>query len=184
MVPQEEMLSSVSLASDASAIHMTGNTISELALALFWSHPSSIYFFPDEILGPVVTSNQLSRNARITMSDNKLGRLRVIASPLAINFPVVGKVHGAVLSHNTVGPWIRTFNPNIVVLKLLSNLSQIVFESQVWCRSTYSWLQLRKYSKLRSIQDRLFIYERHSPIAHPVAYTAPADTSPLTRCQR
>ena len=32
---QEEMLSSMSLTSDASAIHVAGNTIGELALALF-----------------------------------------------------------------------------------------------------------------------------------------------------
>jgi len=64
----EEILSSASLASDGPAIHMTGNTI-------------------DEIIGPVVTNNKLSGNARITMSSNKFG-----------------KVHGAVLSHNTVGP--------------------------------------------------------------------------------
>ena len=58
------MLSSVSLASDASTIHMTGNTIGELALV------------------------------------------------------VVGKMHGAVLSHNTVGPWIGTsnLNPDTIVL--------------------------------------------------------------------
>lgn len=62
----EEML--LSLASDAPAIHMTGNTI-------------------DEILGPAATNNQLGRNARITMTNNKFG-----------------KVHGAVLSHNMVGP--------------------------------------------------------------------------------
>ena len=35
--------------------------------------------------------------------------------PLAINILVVGKVHGAVLSHNTVGLWIRTSNQDAVV---------------------------------------------------------------------
>jgi len=64
----DEILSSASITSDASAIYMTGNTI-------------------DEIIGPVATNNQLSGNARITMSSNKFG-----------------KVHGAVLSHNTLGP--------------------------------------------------------------------------------
>lgn len=59
MAPQEEMLSSISLALDASVIHMTGNTIGELALALI-HHP---FIFADEIIGPVVTNNQLRRNA-------------------------------------------------------------------------------------------------------------------------
>ena len=82
MVPQEKMVSSVSLTSDASAIYMTGNTIGKSALASsdesdLIHHP---FIFADEIIGPVVTNNQLSGNARITMSGNKFGRLCVIVS--------------------------------------------------------------------------------------------------------
>jgi hypothetical protein len=87
---------------------MAGNIIGDSALARCSDRihliPSSIRIFADEILGPAITNNQLNRNARITMTNNKFGRLRVIMSLLAINFLVVGKVHGAVLSHNTVGP--------------------------------------------------------------------------------
>ena len=77
------MVSSVGLTSDASAIYMTGNTIGKLALACsdLIHHP---FIFADEIIGPVVTNNQLSGNARITMSSNKFGRLCVIVSPLDI----------------------------------------------------------------------------------------------------
>ena len=40
------------------------------------------------------------------MTDNKFGRFRVTASLLALNFLVIGRVDGAMLSHNTLGPWI------------------------------------------------------------------------------
>jgi len=62
-----EMLSSTSPVSDAAVIRMTENTM-------------------DEVIGPVLTGNQLSRNANITMANNKFG-----------------KVGGAVLSHNVIG---------------------------------------------------------------------------------
>ena len=59
--------------------------------------------FEEVIVGPGVTNNKLSRNARITMTDNRFGRFHVTASQPALNFLVIGNVHGAMLSHNTLG---------------------------------------------------------------------------------
>lgn len=79
-IPQEKMLvSSTSPVSDAAVIRMTENTMGESALVLIQPHDSSsIWVFRtsvDEVIGPVLTSNQLSRNANITMANNKFGRL-------------------------------------------------------------------------------------------------------------
>ena len=77
-----------------------GNTMGELAFSSSSFLANAI--FEDGIVGPTVVNNRLSRNARITMTDNNLGRFRVTASLLDLNFPVVSNVQGAVLSHNTV----------------------------------------------------------------------------------
>ena len=94
MIPQEEMLSSISLSSDSSTIHITGNTIGELAISCssFW--PAPICIFEDDIVGSVVTNNRLSRNARITMTNNNFGWFRVTASLLALTFSLQVKCTG------------------------------------------------------------------------------------------
>ena len=73
-----------------------------LAFPLFWSTP--ICIFEGDIDGPALSNNQLSRNAGITMTNNKFGRFRVTASLplLALNFLLIGRVDGAMLSHNTL----------------------------------------------------------------------------------
>ena len=99
---------SVSLASDVSE-----NTIGELASrsqAVRITAPTSSDDHPlRRIISPVV--HQPAQWA--TSSAGYM--LQVTASPLAIKF-LVGKVHGTVLSHNTVGSWIRTSNPDAAVL--------------------------------------------------------------------
>ena len=78
------MISSISLSSDISSIHMTGNKIGEFVVLLSGQRPSVI--FEEVIVGPGVTNNKLSRNARITMTNNTFGRFRVSATLLALNF--------------------------------------------------------------------------------------------------
>ena len=75
-----------------------------LTLPLFW--PTLICIFEDEIAGRAgaTADKWLSRNAaKIRMTGNSFGIFRFTASLLALNFLVVGKVHGPVLSHNLVG---------------------------------------------------------------------------------
>ena len=72
-----------------------------LAFPLFW--PTPICIFEGDIDGPAVSNNKLGRNANITMDNNKIGRFRVTASLLALNFLVIGRVQGPMLSHNTLG---------------------------------------------------------------------------------
>ena len=60
-----------------------------------------ICILEDEIVGSAFAN---SRNARITVTNNNFGRFRVTASLLTLNFLVIGKVHGALLSHNKLGP--------------------------------------------------------------------------------
>ena len=83
-----------------------GNTISELAISSFSFLANALLDFKDEIAGPALPNNQLNGNSEssITMTDNNFGRFRVTESLLVLNLLVVGRVHGAVLSHNTVGP--------------------------------------------------------------------------------
>ena len=126
----------------------SGYTTGELAVTSSSSSFLANAHFKDANVGrPGVANYQRSRSTGISMTNNSFGMFRVTASLPALNFLIIGRVHGPVLSHN----WVGAGN---TLGELVVNSSLFLANAHLYFRRRNRWFCLRQQQECQDNCDQ------------------------------